>query len=80
MPDRFDRANAATDTTEFDPLPDDDIVPMWTLGAIVLGLTALTGSLLVIAIVSIAATYVVLARADVRDGVRRPSPTRRPPR
>lgn len=80
MPDRSDRANAAADTTEFDPLPDDDIVPMWTLWAIVLGLTALTGSLLVLAIVSIAVVHVVLARADAHDGVRRTSPTRRRPR
>ncbi len=67
------------DPTEFDALPGYEVVPTWALAAIALGLAVLTGSTLLLALVSIAAMYCWFARSDDRDGAQRRSTHRSPP-
>jgi hypothetical protein len=55
--------------TQFDTLPGDEIVPTWALAAIVLGLAVLTGSMVVLALASIAVMYCWLALSDDRGGI-----------
>jgi hypothetical protein len=65
--------------TEYDALHGYEDVPNWALAAIALGLTVLTGSMLLLALASIAAMYCWLALGDERSGVRRRSASRPPP-
>jgi hypothetical protein len=44
--------------------PDHEIVPLWVLGAIVLGLAAAAGSMVVLAVVSIGTVVYTLVHAD----------------
>jgi hypothetical protein len=67
------------DPAEFDALPGFEVVPTWALAAIVLGLTVLTGSMLLLALASIAVMYCCLARGDDRDRTRLRSTSRRSP-
>ena len=52
--------------------PDYEIVPLWVLGAIVFGLAAAAGSMVVLALVSIGTIIYTLMNADRTPPPRRP--------